>query len=650
MIHFFRRLFASKLGTLFSLLFLGLILFAFAAGDMTSLNSGANPTGGTVAKVGKANLSVGELRNSVLRAFEAARQQQPGLDQATFVSSGAFDGVVSDLLDSYTLEQYARQQGFGVSKRLIDARIAQNPAFFGVDGKFSQGKFDQLLQQNGINETELRKGLEREVLIEQLLAPIAQPSKVPQSFARPYGDLLLEERSGLATFIPSEFYAPAAAPTTAQLQDYVSKNSARYRVPEQRIVRYALFDAAQAQAASHPTVSDAEIAKFYRDAKDRFTANQIRTFNQVIVPTEAQAKTLATNAASTPMTTAAGALGLSTSQMTAKTAQELVPSTNEAIAKQAFAKAEGEVVGPTKIALGWSVIKIEKVENNAAKTLAQARPVIEEELLARKKQEAVGDFFNKLQDLSDGGASVEEIARENGLKIATTPLMFANGQAAGNPDFKPDAVVGAIAPVVFQADKSGEAQLFTIKEGEQFAVIDAARIAPSAVPSLSVIQPRVIEDWKRTEGSRKARDLARKISDLVSKGTPLEAAIKAEGARTQPIQRIGGKRSDLATTQGGVPPEIALLFSMAPKTAKTMELPNSVGWMVLFLDQSKRGTVGDNSPIVPAIQEQMGQSLGREYVDLMIANARKAVGVKRNVDAIAALKAELSGARQTTTP
>ncbi len=642
MINFFRRIFQTKIGTFISLAFLALIGFAFAASDISG-NLGGVTSGGSAAKIGNSTVSVGDLRANMMRAYQMARQQQPGLDQATFVSS-SFDSVLKDVLDGYTLEEYARQLGFGVSKRLIDARIAENKAFQGIDGKFSELKFQQALQQGGIGEVELRRSIERELLIEQLLGPTTQPTPLPTGFLRPYGDLLLEDRSGLATFLPSDFYAPAAAPTTAQLNDYVAKNRNRYLVPEQRVVRYATFGPANAAAAV--AVTDAEIAKVYDENKDKFAATDARQFSQVIVGDEAQAKALAAKAAGTSLSAAATSIGLSASSITAKTQNDLAAASSADVAKAGFAAAEGAIVGPTKIPLGWSVVKLEKIEHTPARTLEQARPEIEKELTERKKQEAVSDFFNKLQDLADGGASAEEIAKQNGLTIVTTPAIFANGQAPANAAFKPDALAATMVQNAFQASKSGEAQIVTIKENKQYAIVDAARIIPAAVPALDTITAKVTEDWKRTEGARKARELARKISDRVNKGESLEAAIKAEGARTQPVQRIGGKRAEIAAAQGRIPPELALLFSMTPHTAKTLEMPNNMGWMVLYLDQSKRGDASKDPRIIPAIQGQMTQSLGREYTDQILAAARKAVGVKRNEDAIAALKANLAGTDQ----
>lgn len=642
MIQFFRRIFSSKIGAFLALAFLGLIAFAFAASDITGTGSFGGPSGGKVVEVGSRDITAADVRSRFMRAYDNARQQQPGLDQAAFANSGAVDQILNQMIDGYTLEQYARKLGFGVSKKLVDARIAANPAFQGLDGKFSQTTFEQLLRANGITEKEIRADIEQQMLIEQLMAPIGAPLRIPADFSMPYASLMLEERFGQATYIASDAYAPTAAPTDAQLTEYVKQNRQRYLVPEQRVVRYALFDASSAGQAA--AVTDAEISKFYEENKQNFAGSQTRVFAQVIAGTEAQAKTIAAGAASGSLNAAASSAGLEASEIKAAKAEDIAGATSEDVAKRAFAAKQGDVIGPVKVALGWAVLKLDRIDTVDARTLADARSDIEKALTERKKLEAAQDLFNKIQEQVDGGASAEELAQQNGLKLVSTPALLPTGQSLTDPAYRPEPILAGLIGPAFQAHESGEAQIITVQENQQFAIVDSGKIIPAAVPALASIKDRVAGDWKRTEGSKKARDLARKISDRVNKGATLDAAIKAEGAKAANIQRIGGKRAEVAAAQGKVPPEVALLFSMAPKSSKTLELPNDAGWMVLHLNENKRGDAKNVPGLANAIQQQMGQSLGGDYAAQLLTAARKEIGVRRNDDAIAALKKELSSA------
>jgi peptidyl-prolyl cis-trans isomerase D len=198
--------------------------------------------------------------------------------------------VLDQLVEGLAFDQFATEMGFSVSKRLIDGRIADLPAFAGVSGKFDQKVFENFLRQNGLTETQLRRDLRQQLLIEQLAAPIAMMPRIAPGMAQPYAALLMEQRRGQATFIPASPFAPTADPGDAVLKKYLSQNAAKFTVPERRVIQYALFDRS---AVPVPAVTDAEIAKVYKDNASQYAASETRRFAQVIVPDQAAANSLA---------------------------------------------------------------------------------------------------------------------------------------------------------------------------------------------------------------------------------------------------------------------------------------------------------------------------------------------------------------------
>ena len=139
MLGIFRRLLRSRVGVIVGLLFLGTVAFAFAAGDLSNIaQGGLGGTDTTVAKADGEELAATDLQNRVQRVFDSNRQDNPGLDMRAFVSEGGFDAVMEQMIDNVALRAFADKHGIVVSKRLIDAEIARNPAFQDATGKFSQ--------------------------------------------------------------------------------------------------------------------------------------------------------------------------------------------------------------------------------------------------------------------------------------------------------------------------------------------------------------------------------------------------------------------------------------------------------------------------------------------------------------------------------
>ena len=103
MITFFRRLFNSRIGAMFALIFVALIGLAFALGDVTGSGSFGGLGQGYAAQVGNQKIGVGELQDAVENRLRAEQKQNPTLDRARFVDSGGLDDTLEQLVNRYAL-------------------------------------------------------------------------------------------------------------------------------------------------------------------------------------------------------------------------------------------------------------------------------------------------------------------------------------------------------------------------------------------------------------------------------------------------------------------------------------------------------------------------------------------------------------------
>lgn len=642
MITAIRRMFSSTLGKFIALAFIALIGVLFALSDVTGNATFGGIGGANVAKVGNTDIGVGELRDRVQAVYNQARQQQPGLTMAAFVESGGLDGVLDELIEGAAFEQLAGDLGFGVSKRLVDGRIADLPVFAGVSGTFDQTMFERFLQQNGMTEAQLRRDIRQQLLAEQIAAPIASMPALSPGIAQPYAALLMERRRGDATFIPASSFAPANDPGDAALQAFLKQHVARFTVPERRVLQYALFDRA---AAPVPAVTDAEIAKVYKDNAAQFAASETRRFAQVIAPDQATANTIAAKVrGGTSLAAAAQAAGLSASTTGELTQSAYAATTSAAAAKAGFAAQRGAVLGPTQTGLGWAVARVEAVTAKPARSLADATPEIREELAKNKANEAIVDYYNAIQDAVNGGASIEEIAADRKLTVTETPALLPSGRAPNQPAF---ALPPELAPMIvqaFQTGSEGEAALATLVENEKFAVVAVKSIVAAAPPPFAQLRPALLAEWRLAEGQKIARSKARAIVKAVEGGQSLAEAARAVGPNIGSVQTIGGLRGELGQNGQPVPPELSLLFSMARNSVKTLEMPGNSGWMVLALGEVNRPDPKSIDPRrVAAIAQPLAPAFGNELVQQLMAEAKRRAGVTINKELVEQLRKELTG-------
>ncbi|RVT41184.1 SurA N-terminal domain-containing protein [Sphingobium algorifonticola] len=649
MLSFFRRILRSKFGVFISLAFLAIIAFAFAAGDITNLGgmSGIGGSGGVAAKAGGETLTVTELQSRAQRAFEQQRSQNPTLQIGEFIAQGGVEQVFDQMVAGVTVSAYADDQGMAVSKRMVDAEIASIPAFQDASGKFSETLFRQLLAREGIQEPALRADIARDLIGKQLIGPAGLGVQLGRDMVLPYASLLLEARSGRIAAIPAGAFAPKTPPTDAQVQAYYTKNADRYSIPEQRRLRYAVIDSSRFVGAATPT--DAEIAAYYAQNKASYAARETRSFDRLVMPTEAAAKAIAAEVkGGKSMAQAAQAAGLAVATLKDQSRDAMARDGNAALAQAAFAAPTDAVVGPVRTPLGWQVLRVTAINGVPERTLAQVRPEIIATLRTRKTEQLLGDFTGKIEDQVGDGATFDDVAKDNGLAVETSRLVISTGQDVQDTIFQPGPDLKILLKPGFDMSADDDAQLVPLVPGQRYALLDVADIVAPAPPPLAKVRAIIAEQYLLSLGAAKAKQVADQIRVQVAKGTPLDAALKSTGVTLPAPQTVAGRRADLLRGQQRPSPEIALLFAMTPKSVKTLDLPGGQGTLVVVLDQIQRADAASQPALVERVRGQFVQVVGGEYADQFERAMEKRLRVKRDAAAIEKAKQALRTANGVT--
>src|SRR4051794_11913712 len=195
MLSTFRRVSKSKIGTWFMAFVLISILAGFAISDISNFGSGKIGFGlgsSTLAKAGDQEVSEHDLTEAMQRRLQEVRQQRPDATYATI--AGDFQPLLDSLIEQSSLIAFADKYGFHLSKRLIDAEIAQIPNARGLNGKFSEQAYQQFLTQQRMTDPQVRQIIAGGLLQRFLLTPVATNARVSVGMATPYASMLLESR------------------------------------------------------------------------------------------------------------------------------------------------------------------------------------------------------------------------------------------------------------------------------------------------------------------------------------------------------------------------------------------------------------------------------------------------------------------------
>lgn len=638
MITFFRRIIGSKFGALLALLFLALVAFAFAAGDVSKTGSFGSFTslGGTTTKIGGSAVTDSELQSRVQRVFEQQRRSNPGMQIGEFLDMGAVPNIYDQLVATIALEQFAQQQGIHVSKRMIDAEIARIPAFQDATGKFSQDQFRQMLAAQKISEQALRDDIAKQLSGQMLSEPAGFGVRLTDSLVLPYASLLLEARQGQIAAIPSAAFVPKEAPTDAQIAQFYKANAERFTIPEQRRLRYAIVDAERFAAAATPT--DGEVAKYYDQHKADYAARETRTIEQLILPTESAARQAA---GAGSLAAAAKSSGLSVATFKDSTQADFAKQSSDEAAKLAFAAPQGKVVGPVKLALGWALLETSAVQKIAAKPLDAAKAGIVTTLSAQKRQNMLREFIAKVEDSIANGSTFDEAVKDNGLKVETTPLMVSNGQSPEDEGYRPGPDIMPLLKPGFDMTSDDDAQFTPIVQDQRYALLDVGDIVAAAPPPLQKVKTLITQQYLLHEGSLKAKAFAEKLRAKVAKGMPLDKAVAEAGMPLPPVQKLAGKRAELLRGDQQPPAEVAILFAMAEGTVKTMSIPGERGTFLIQLNRIEQGDAAKVPGLVDQVRGDISKVVANEYADQFERAAERDLGVKRNSAILSKVTQEL---------
>ena len=639
MSSFFRRVSNSKVGTWIMAVILIAILAGFALADLSNFGTGNIGFGmgsSTLAEVGGEKVTEPEMSAAMQRRLQQVRQQKPEADYSSIM--GDFGPLLDDMLSNKTLMAFAEKFHFPLSKRLVDAEIAQIPQTKGFDGKFSEAAYQQFLAQQRLTDKEVRQVLAGGLLERYLLTPVAANARASVGMATPYASMMLETREGEAAAVPVDPFRAAFKPTDADLQQYYSANRSRYMVPQQRVIRIARIGPEQVAGV---TASDQEVAAYYNGHKADYAAKETRDISQAMVQDQATANAIAGRAKAGATIAAAAAPAGANAAVTSLKNQDrgaYASVAGDKAAAAVFAAPAGTVLGPIQTDFGWAVAKVDSVNTQGGKSLDQARSEIAAKLSADKRKAAVENLIDTVQNSIDDGSNFAEAAAAAKLPVTTTPLIVANGTSRTDKSFKLPAELAPALKTGFEIEANDPPEIVQLTGDQGYAMVSPGQVVPAAPAPLAQVRDQVANDWVNGKATERARSIAAQIQAKVEKGMPLAQAVKESGGALPPVQPVAARRIQIAMAQGPIPPALKILFTLGEGKSRMSADTQGRGFFIVKVNKITPGNALMQPGLIGRMQNDLQEGLSQDYGEEFLAAMRKEMGSKRNDSAIQAMK------------
>lgn len=597
--------------------FMGLLVLSLGGFSITSFGSSRQAIG----TVGGRDITVNDYARALRQEMGALSAQVGQTVNIAQAQALGLDGKVrGQLVTAAALDDEVERIGLSVGDARVAAEITRMPAFQGLDGKFDPSSYRAVLDQNGLTvadfETKMRGDLARSLLQGAVGSGLVAPEPLT-------GTLFawVSERRGLSLLQLGEgdLEAPLAEPDEAALKTFYEANVPRFTQPESRQVTYVALR--PADIAKDMPVDEEELKALYQSRIEEFVTPERRLVERLVYPDEAAAaaakarldagESFETLMAERSLTTADIDLG--------DVARDELGAAGEGV----FALAEPGIAGPLPSDLGPALFRVNGILAAQETTLEEARESLVGEVQSDAARRAISDRLEGLDDKLAGGATLEDLAKEDGLTLRQVVL---------TPDVD-DPLAGDSA---FQA----AAQKATAEDFPEFFVLDDGGVAalrldailPEAPIPFDQARPAVETAWHEDALAKALGERAVAIKSEVEAGA---------GLGTFGILSVTPNIDRNGTVAGAPPTLIETAFTMAAGDVRVIEAPGFTG--VLKLDSITPGDPAAEASVAirAAIAAQAEQAMAVDAFQLFSTALTTRAGIFMDEAVIAAVHAQM---------
>jgi peptidyl-prolyl cis-trans isomerase D len=417
---------------------LGLIIVVFVA----FYGGSQQPTGvaSDVAEVNGESISQREFIMHYQRAVERYREMFKGsLTPELLKNLNVKHSLLEEMIEARLVLQEARRLGLTATDEELMNAIAEVPEFQ-VNGRFNKERYIQLLRANRLTPAQFEEDHRKQLTIQRLLGVLADAAHVTEAEVRER--YLFEQEKINLQFIrfSATDYLSEVKITDEDIQKFYDRNKESLKEPLKVQVEYILypFD----QFSTPVQLTDKEVEDYYNSNRlTKFTTPKQAKVRYIMVRldqgADANQKEAALVRANRILAEARG--GKNFAELARKESDD--PSAEkggeigwlnqgqlpEALDKQIFALAKGEISEPIETPLGFHIVKVEDIKEARTQSLAEAKPVITRELKLEKGKYEAAKSADRDREKAASGNDLPKLAQESGLSLKTTRL-FSEGE------------------------------------------------------------------------------------------------------------------------------------------------------------------------------------------------------------------------------
>lgn len=505
-------------------------------------------------------------------------------------------------LDDAILENTMKKYGVDFSRNLIGQVIHIMPQFLN-NGVFDPQQYQWYLRNANKTEDEFIKEIKlnmaRKLLVEMPVTGVA----VPEVFAQQMSKVLGQRRTFKYVKIINDNAKITRQPTVEELDQFYEDMAEELMIPEKRDVTVMYLS--EDDLAASIEISADEIAAYYKEHIDEYEQPEKRYALQMVFDDEEEAKNAAAKlAAGEDFAAVAAQYGQQAADIDLGFVSK--SDVSEELADVIFSLGVNAVSKPVQVADSWQIIKVTALQAPHKVDKAEADREIVAELRQEKAYDGSSELIASIEDAVGAGASFEDIAAQNHVKLYAVKELDENGEAAVvDKNIKAVITDKEFIDNAFSYNEGEISQAVETDEGVAFIRVD--KVYETHQEPREQADAKLRQMWIESERQSITKELVDNIQHDIEAGDDLTAIAARYGLRavnSRPVTR-GESLDKLALT------DMKTLFSAPKGEPQVIEIGDD------YVVAETTNVYDDSSSLGPQDKAQLHQVLYNSMVEEM---------------------------------
>jgi len=524
---------------------IGALILVFAAWGAYGIVDLSLGPANYAAKANGEKIGVKEAQDAWQRQQVALARQFGGTEIPAELKTRMQDQMLESMIADALLHAHVDKLGYRISDEALHKEVQQLPAFQ-VEGKYSPEAARYALQNAGLSEQEFEVSLRRQLERQQLEQAIVVSNFLTPSEIKRIQALEGEQREVRFLSLDPEKLAAKAVTDDAAVEAYYKKNQAKYMTTES--VHLAYGELRLDQVASQTVVTDKDVEDYYNKNKANYVQPERRQVRHILIETGSDDAAALKKANEV---VAEANAGKDFAELAKKYSQDVGSAQNggdlgwatkgtsgldPAFDEAEFSMKSGEVRGPVKTKFGYHILKLDAIEPEHVRTLAEARADIDAQLKKDRAAERFGDVQESLQQkLEQPGASFDALVKDFNLQTGDVPE-YERGKGGSPLNSTPELDQVVFSSAVLDEKRIGG----PVALGEDRLVIVHALEHRKPEPKpIATVREDIVKSIRDEFGRAEAQKVAQDARTKLAGGASFDDVAKELGVTAEPARFIG---------------------------------------------------------------------------------------------------------------